>query len=170
MMTICPDGHIIGSDAMYFTDGDNNDGKILLRMIREPPVGNSIMSVLKPGDSLILDRGFQEAIKIVESYGPKTFMPSLLDKTIKQKVFKTEQANNCRQTTLLRGTVERANRRLKLMFRFFDHVLPDRYMKILDKLFQVAIAIINAFSPPLFIERVSRQSGRKSSGTIEHVK
>jgi hypothetical protein len=153
MMTICPDGYIIGSDAMYFADGDNNDAKILLRMIREPPVGNSIMSVLKPGDALILDRGFQEAISIVESYGLKTFMPSLLDKTIKQKAFTTEQANKSRQTTLLRGTVERANGRLKLMFRFFDHVVPARYMKILDKLFQVAIAIINAFSPPLFTER-----------------
>jgi hypothetical protein len=132
---------------------DNNDAKILLRMLREPPVGNSIMTILKPGDALILDRGFQEAIKTTESKGLKTFMPCLLDKSIKQKAFTAEQANKSRQTTLLRGTVERANGRIKFMFRFFDHVVPARYMKILGKLFQVSIAIINAFSPPLFTER-----------------
>jgi hypothetical protein len=153
MMTICPDGYIIGSDAMYFADGNNNDAKILLRMMREPPIGNSIMSILQKGDALILDRGFQEAIASVVSNGFKAFMPSLLDKTIKQKAFTTEQANKSRQTTLLRGTVERANGRVKLMFRFFDHVVPARYMNILGKLFQVSISIINAFSPPLFTER-----------------
>jgi hypothetical protein len=153
MMTVCPDGYILGSDSMYFADGNNNDAKILLRMMKEPAVGKSIMSILRPGDALILDRGFQEAIKTVESHGLKAFMPSLLDRSIKQKTFTTEEANKSRQATLLRGVVERANGRFKMMFRFFDHVVPARYMKILDKLFQVVIAIINAFSPPLFTEK-----------------
>lgn len=48
--------------------------------------------------------------------------------------------------------MESVNGRLKNMFKFFDDTIPASYFPKLPKLLKVATAIINAFSPPLFVE------------------
>jgi hypothetical protein len=150
MMVVCTDGYILNADETYFADNDNTDATILRAMLIAPEDPKSILSVLQKDDALLLDRGFKKAIEDAESHGIKTFMPCFLKKPDKQ--FSTKDANYSRQVTILRGNVERANGRLKLMFKFFDHVVPARYMKNLPRLLQVALGIINAFSPPLFTE------------------
>lgn len=57
-----------------------------------------------------------------------------------------------KQVTMLRFVVEMANGRLKGTWKFFDHLIPASYFPVLNDFLKIAVAITNAFSPPLFNE------------------
>lgn len=147
MMIVAPDGYIVNASGLYFSDGKNNDAKILEHMWRKV---DNIITIFQQRDCLILDRGFRDVIEIIESSGVETVSPPFLKKD--QKQFTAAEANASRRVTKLRWVVGSINSRLKLRFRFFQETIPVSYFKKLDKFLQVAVSIINAFSPPLFTE------------------
>jgi hypothetical protein len=147
MMCVASDGYIIDATGLYFSDYHNNDAQILKKMLQDP---DSIMGTLVKDDALVLDRGFRDAKNAVINHGLKFYMPELLKKNVKQ--FTSEQANKSRQVTHVRCIVEQVNGRIKQFHRFFDHVIPAKYFPKLNRLFQLCCSMLNAFSPPLFVE------------------
>lgn len=111
---------------------------------------DSIMSLLEEDDVLILDRGFRDAIESAESQGLACFMPELLKKN--QVQFTTTEANKSRLVTMLRWVVESVNGRLKNKFKFFEDIICASYFPKLPGLLKVTVAILNAFSPPIFTQ------------------
>jgi DDE superfamily endonuclease len=109
-----------------------------------------IITIFQERDLLILDRGFRDVIELIESSGVETVSPPFLKEG--QLQFTPDEANQSRRVTKLRWIVESVNSRLKLKFRFFQETIPVSYFKKLNKFLQVAVAIINAFSLPLFTE------------------
>lgn len=108
------------------------------------------MSLLEEDDVLILDRGFRDAIESAESQGLACFMPELLKKN--QVQFTTTEANKSRLVTMLRWVVESVNGRLKNKFKFFEDIICASYFPKLPGLLKVTVAILNAFSPPIFTQ------------------
>jgi hypothetical protein len=147
MMVVTPDGYVLEAEGLYYSDGLNNDAKILENMWYKP---NSIISVLKSRDCLILDRGFRDVIGIINASKVLTFMPHCLDKG--QDQFSAEQANESRKITKLRWVVEAANGRLKNVFSFFHETISAAYFPKLNRFLRIAVAIQNAFFVPLFTE------------------
>jgi hypothetical protein len=143
MMVVCPDGYVIEADGLYFSDGVNNDSKILEDMWKKD---NSVLS----RDCLILDRGFRDVIPRIEASKVATFCPKFLPKG--QKQFTAEEANHSRKITKLRWVVESANGRLKNVFSFFYETIPASYFPKLNRFLRIALSIQNAFFPPLFTE------------------
>jgi hypothetical protein len=111
MMVVTPSGYVLEAEGLYYSDGANNDAKILKEMWYRP---ESIISVLESRDCLILDRGFRDVIEDIERSKVHTFMPNLLKKD--QSQFTAEEANQSRKITKLRWIVEAANGR-------FDSIL-----------------------------------------------
>jgi hypothetical protein len=147
MMVVTPDGYVIEAEGLYYSDGKNNDAKILEDMWKKP---DSILSILQPRDCLVLDRGFRDVINLIEGSNVDTFMPNCLKK--KQKQFTTAEANESRKVTKLRWVVEAANGRLKGVFRFFQDVIAAAYFPKINNFLRIAIALQNAYYPPLFTE------------------
>jgi len=153
MVVCCPDGYVLEIEGLYFSNNNNNDAKIFESMLKR---NDSIMTVLQDGDACILDRGFRDSIMCAEERGLKTFMPSCIQKKTKggnsKKQFTPAEANDSRKVTLLRRIVEQVNGRIKNLFPVFDNTIRATYFKKLNDLFRTGIAIMNAFSPPLFKE------------------
>ncbi|OXA38533.1 hypothetical protein Fcan01_26735 [Folsomia candida] len=120
------------------------------RNLFKPMMSDSIMSLLEEDDVLILDRGFRDAIESAESQGLACFMPELLKKN--QVQFTTTEANKSRLVTMLRWVVESVNGRLKNKFKFFEDIIYASYFPKLPGLLKVTVAILNAFSPPIFTQ------------------
>jgi len=158
MMVVCPDGYIMEAEGLYFADGGNNDAKILQHMLKRKAGKPNLMDILQPQDALLLDRGFRDIQKELEDKELQIYMPACIQKRKKgedsnsKTQFSTSEANKSRQVTLLRRIVEQANGRVKNKFPFFEEVIRASYFKKLSKIFRVAVAMINAFSPPLFTE------------------
>jgi len=147
MVVTAPNGYVIEADGLYFSDGLNNDAKILNHMLNQ---AHSITSILQTRDCLVLDRGFRDVIDIIEEMGIQTFMPHCLKKG--QTQFTMQEANESRKITKLRWVVESVNGRLKGVFTFFYDVIPAAYFKKLNRFLRIALAIQNAFFPPLLTE------------------
>jgi len=145
MMVVCPDGYVLQSEGLYYADGNNNDSKIMQKMLRDE---NSILSVLQTRDKILMDRGFRDCEDDLKSMKVDYFMPRFLKKD--QPQFTCEEANKTRQVTACRFIVETANARPKNKFKFFDHTILASYIPKLKEFWEVGISIINAFSPPLF--------------------
>jgi len=141
MMVVAPDGYIVYAEGFYITDHGNNDSTILKDMLKKE---KNIMSILQPGDAMLVDRGFQTVQSDVEQRNIKFFITALLAK--KQSQFTTNQANLSRRVTVCRYIVELTNGRLKNKFRFFDETIPVPYFPVLRSLFLVGCAMLNKFT------------------------
>jgi len=142
-------------EGLYFPNNNNNDAKIFESMLKS---NSSLMTILQEGDACILDRGFWDSLNVAERLGLRTFMPSCIEKKKKGTTGKTQftpaEANKRRRVTLLRSrrVVEQVNGRIKNLFPFFEDTIRATYFKKLNDLFRTAVAIMNAFSPPIFKE------------------
>ncbi|CAL8083599.1 unnamed protein product [Orchesella dallaii] len=159
MMVVLPDGYIVEAEAMYKSNAKNNDASILRHMFEDP---EGIRSFVKTGDHLILDRGFRDIIEYLAQQGINIHMPHFLDLKAKQKQFTPKQANESRTVTMIRWVVEAVNGRIKQMFQFFDKEVHNTYLQFGDSenktcklrsFFRIACALINAFSPPLSVNK-----------------
>lgn len=65
------------------------------------------MNLLKPGDYVIVDRGFRDSLDLIDSLLLKSKMPHFLEKNKKQHTI--EEANESRIVTSLRYNVDFLN-------------------------------------------------------------
>jgi hypothetical protein len=162
IMLVAPDGYIIEVYGPYFSDGRNNDASCLINelddglndedraviQMRDDNIIN-LRSWLSPGDVVILDRGYRDAIRFLEQLGINHWMPPLLQKKAKQ--LPTEDANYARLITKTRWIVEARNGHIKSKFKFFNSVIPMAYLANIGDFFRICCAILNAFSPPILM-------------------
>ena len=147
------DGLIV--DIYGFFSATMNDASILLKifsknpdLIRKFDGNNQECGLLREGDTLILDRGFRDAVNSLENdYKLQVKMPHLLDKG--QKQFTTEQANKSRLCTKIRWVVETTNSLLKQKFRALDSTVQNKALPHFLDDFRIAGALINKFSKRL---------------------
>lgn len=179
MMVVMPNGRILFADGLYFADYQNSDSEILEDMLSKQ---GGFSAFIKPGDHLIVDRGFQNVIKkLRRQHKLHAHMPTLAKKSGQKSKFQfsAKDANATRKVTCVRCVVEMVNGRIKNVFRFFDQVIPARYyvkncQNKLGAFFQIACATLNAYFPPLFedspkhikvLESAERQSN--SNNTLQ---
>ncbi|CAF3420891.1 unnamed protein product, partial [Rotaria sp. Silwood2] len=82
MMIVATDGYIISAIGPYYADWRNNDANITNHLLRTNQ--ENILSWLKAGDTLVVDRGFRDVIDYVKSLGFKVYMPLFLSKSKKK--------------------------------------------------------------------------------------
>ena len=121
---ICaPDGYIVDIYGLY--PATWNDARILKHILE---TDSDLVKLFKEDDILFVDRGFRDAIKILnEKYKMKTMMPNLLHKT--QKQFTSEEANNSRLCTKMRWVIESVNGLLKECFKALDNRVENKALK-----------------------------------------
>lgn len=136
--------------GIYYSDDKHNDAEILRDMITHTD-GDTINDLLRAGDFMILDRGFDRVIDELKSRGIQTRMPHFLSG---RKRFEDKEANETRLVTLVRWVVEAVNGRLKNMFHFFDTIISHQYFtkncnRKLRRYLRIACALMNRFCPPI---------------------
>ena len=97
---------------------------------------------LRPGDIVVIDRGFRDSLSLLDSLGYKTYMPKFLNK--KQTQFTASEANETRVATQVRWIVESINGRAK-QWKIFDRVIHNTLIPLIGDYFSIACAIINRF-------------------------
>lgn len=140
-MFVAPDGYILDIQGPYFSNTINNDARILLKEFQTDVAG--MREWFRAQDIFILDRGYRDAIPILNGIGLITLMPPLLNSN--QDQFSTEEANNARIITKSRWIVEARNGHMKSLFKFFANVIPTAHIPNLGDFLRIGGAIINKY-------------------------
>lgn len=152
------DGHIIDVVGPFAATQTDADIMTDLFQAEEDPY----RQLFRQNDVFILDRGFRDAIPLLERSGFQIKKPESLDPG--QTQLTTLQANNSRKVTLCRWVVEVINGRFKRDFKLFRQRFFNIASAHLMEDFKIAAALINNFhvligdSPNCreIIERVAR--------------
>lgn len=101
----------------------------------------------RENDIFVLDRGFRDAIFLLEYCNYRVYKPESLDEGASQLVF--SQANKSRKVTLCRLVVQVVNGRFKRDFKLFRQRYFNTAATHLMVDFRIAGALINKFHPVL---------------------
>jgi hypothetical protein len=82
MIIVATDGYIVSAIGPYYADWRINDANITNHLLRTTQ--ENILSWLKAGDTLAVDRGFRDVLDFVGSLGLNIYMPSFLQKSNKK--------------------------------------------------------------------------------------
>lgn len=148
MVCVAPDGFIIDIFAPF--KASDNDATILRTILRDRPEVNR---VLQPSDILIVDRGFRDSTRTLESLGLNVKMPSSANKIGGQLT--NEQANDSRLVTKLRWVVEARNGHLKTIWPFFAKQWTTHELLHLEEDVRIAAHLINMFFATLIPDKES---------------
>ena len=93
----------------------------------------------------MVDRGFRDAIGVMQSLGLDVVMPPFLDH---RRQFTTQESNESRCVTKTRWIVEAVNRRIK-EFKYFANTVQNSSLMYLQDDLSIACALINCYRPPI---------------------
>jgi hypothetical protein len=94
---------------------------------------------------VVVDRGFRDAVGVMQSLGLDVAMPPFLDG---RRQFSTEESNQSRCITKVRWIVEAVNRRIK-EFKYFANTVRNSSLMYLEADLAIACALINRYRPPI---------------------
>ncbi|CAF1029547.1 unnamed protein product [Didymodactylos carnosus] len=134
----------------YFADYKCNDAEITKHIIYNNQ--ENMLNWLKPGDVLMVDREFRDALEHLQNFDFVTKMPHFLPHG--QKQFTIAEANKTRLTMKIRWVVESANGRIKT-WKIFGRVVPNAILKKVSDFVAIVCALINAYRP-LFVADVTK--------------
>lgn len=138
MVCVSPDGFII--DIFRPFKASENDASILQTILRDYPEVNNVLQL---SDIFIVDRGFRDSYKILQSSSFEMKMPNFADEIGGQLTNK--QANDSRLVTKLRWVVEARNGHLKKIWPFFARQWPTQQLLHLKDDIRIAANLINMF-------------------------
>ncbi|KAJ8708905.1 hypothetical protein PYW07_013509 [Mythimna separata] len=142
-MIVSCDGHIIDAVGPYAAT--QTDAEIMTQLFENE--NGLFRRLFRPNDIFVLDRGFRDAVPLLENCNYRVYKPESLDDGESQLTF--SQANKSRKVTLCRWVVEVVNGRFKRDFKLFR----QRYFNIASKHlmvdFRIAGALLNKFHPVL---------------------
>ena len=95
MVIVTTTGYFLAVHGPYLADAKNNDASILTHIIKNNI--DDIKHWVNENDIFIVDRGFRDALPLLEEIGKKGVMPKFLKKGEKQ--MSTEDANLSRLVT-----------------------------------------------------------------------
>jgi len=107
----------------------------------------------------VVDRGFRDAVGVMQSLGLDVAMPPFLDG---RRQFSTEESNQSRCITKVRWIVEAVNRRIK-EFKYFANTVQNSSLMYLEADLSIACALINRYRPP------SATSKREDNGIGQEI-
>ena len=132
-------------DIYGLFEATKNDATILTEILNSD---EDLRDLLKPGDTLVLDRGFRDCVKEHQrSHELSVKMPELLKRGEKQ--FETVKENHSRLVTKVRWTVEVINTFLKNSFKALKDV-PNQCLPHTHEDYKIAGSLINKFFKRLF--------------------
>lgn len=138
MMCVSTNGLILGAYGPY--DARKNDASILKEIMQEQ--GN-IFDLLLPGDEVVLDRGFRDCVRSLQNRHLVVKIPAFAGG---RKQFTTQQANTSRNSTKTRFVVEARNGHIKNKWKLLKQIQIHQSLPCLRQNFQIAVALLNAFS------------------------
>ena len=137
-------GYIIDAYGMY--GGTKSDSDIIKHILKTE---TDLKSLLKPNDVLILDRGFERAVKeLQKDHKLIVKMPTCTRKC----QLTNNEANQTRIATKLRWPIEAINGIFKKSFKAVEKTSNNRLNSII-KDFRIAAAIINRFHSRLYSDK-----------------
>lgn len=144
MVMVTTTGYIVTIFGPFFSDFHNNDASILNHVMLNNY--ENILTWIKDGDIMILDRGFRDSLGVLKTLGIDTAMPSFLGKNRSQ--FDVYDANRSRFITKLRWVVESINARLK-RFRWFSQTIQNSSLPFVPDFLAIVAALNNCFHVPM---------------------
>lgn len=100
-LIVAPDGYILEILGPYFSDAQNNDAAILQQDFERD--AGILANWFQDGDIVLVDRGYRDAIPLLQHLGIDHRMPALLPAGQRQLL--TEEANEMRKLTKSRWIV-----------------------------------------------------------------
>lgn len=138
MMCVTTDGLIVGAYGPF--SARKNDASILIEISNE--MGN-FFDLLRPGDVVVLDRGFRDCVKILQNRGLIVKIPAFVGR---KSQLTTKQANVTRNATKTRFVVEVRNGHVKRQWKMWKTVQIYQSIPYLKQDFEISAALVNAFS------------------------
>lgn len=118
--TICTTNGLIVDFAGPFP-GTANDATIAVEVFKDA----ALLSLLRPNDVLIVDRGFRDAVQHMKNLGFRVAMPAMKGR---RKQLPCDEANNSRFVTKLRWIVEAVHGRVAQRYRLLHHSLDNKML------------------------------------------
>ncbi|KAF9408387.1 hypothetical protein HW555_011924, partial [Spodoptera exigua] len=140
---VCFDGYIIEILGPY--PAVTSDADIINNEFGNPE--STLRQYFQEGDVFILDRGFRDAVPLLQNCNYSVHMPSTLQDDENQ--LSTLEANKTRAVTICRWVVDVINGIFKQRFKIFRHEFNNRASPHVMIDFSIAAALINRFRPPL---------------------
>ncbi|XP_045449482.1 uncharacterized protein LOC123658044 [Melitaea cinxia] len=137
------DGHIIDAVGPYAAT--QTDAEIMIHLFENE--NGPFRRLFRQNDVIVLDKGFRDAIPLLENCDYRVYKPESLDEGASQLTF--SQANKSRKVTLCRWVVEIVNGRFKRDFKLFRHRYLNKASTHLMVDFRIAGALLNKFHPVL---------------------
>ena len=103
------------------------------------------LPVFLQNDVVVVDRGFRDALGVMQSLGLDVLMPPFLDH---RRQFSTEESNQSRCITKIRWIVEAVNRRIK-EFKYFANTVQNSSLMYLQADLSNVCALTNRYRPPI---------------------
>ena len=101
-------------------------------------------------DIVVLDRGYRDALPMLQNRGISVKMPSLHRSG--QRQFSTEEANASRLVTKTRWIVEARNGHLESIFKFFSGTFVMPHVPNLGHFYRIAGVLINRYHEPIIMQ------------------
>jgi len=148
ILVVAPDGFILTVLGPYFGDGRNNDAATLQDEFLYDVQG--LRNFFEEGDIFVVDRGYRDAIPLLQELGIEHRMPA----TIRQGELQlsVEDANMSRLVTKTRWIIEARNGHLKSIFKFYDHRISTHHTTHLQDHLLICAGIINAYFPSITMQ------------------
>ena len=138
MMSLClPDGYCL--DTLGPFEGTKNDASIASHIAQ---TNDKLTTWCSEGDTMIVDRGFRDAVDIFTDLGWEAKMPAYLKKGQKQHT--TQEANEARSVTKTRWPVESYHARMK-KWRFFSDRIENQMLPHLQDCVRIISAALNCY-------------------------
>lgn len=115
------------------------------------------------GDILNVDRGYRDATELLDRLGIIWKMPALLQQGRNQLT--TEEANDSRLVTKTRWIIEARNGHIKLIFKFFQQIIPIPHLSNLGDFYRITGAIINRYHPVIEMQGANAELARQMLDT-----
>ncbi|XP_062619312.1 uncharacterized protein LOC134280876 [Saccostrea cucullata] len=144
MVIVTTSGYFVSVLGPYLSDFKNNDASILTHIIKTNV--EDIKKWVKDEDIFVVDRGFRDAIPLLEDLGIQAEMPKFMSKG--QKQLTTEDANMSRLVTKVRWVVESSNARIK-RWKYLSHTLPTNQIPFIGDYVKIVCALNNKYFPEL---------------------
>lgn len=152
MMCVTTNGKIIFASGPHAAT--KNDATILRNILDRNEC--NVFSILKPGDVILVDRGFRDCSELLKARGLDVRSPAFLNKKSDGKLEKqltTKQANETRLVTKFRYVVEARNGHMKCIWRLFKLTWTTKALPHLMEDYRIGAALVNKFFENLVADK-----------------
>lgn len=107
---------------------------------------NGLSNLLRPGDFIVIDRGFRDVVSELKSRGLKVLMPALKGNRAQ---LDTLVCNKSRLVTKVRWVVESVHGIIKQKYHLLDHKVDNKILPKIGTLWKIACFLNNKYGKRL---------------------